>query len=125
MKKLAFICMTALLTAFVSFGGEDPVTSATVEKITVKELLEKYDGNVVFEDGTSLADLDLNATIILGKAGNPCEGIGDPCGAALALAQVEARAAANACCCVITAGVECCDQGQLMAILFIVTPTHC
>lgn len=125
MKKVLFAFVATLMLATVSFAGENPTNATSVQKMTLKELLEKYDGNVKFEDGTSLADLDLNTLIVFGQSANPCDGIGEPCGGALAQAQAAARALANDCCCVITAGVECCDQGTLMAILFIMTPTHC
>ncbi|MFT5779299.1 MAG: hypothetical protein ACI837_002256 [Crocinitomicaceae bacterium] len=54
-------------------------------------------------------------------AGPPCNGE-QQCGAALAQARHQSQLLANTCCCIQINGVECCSQGNLLAILFLVEP---
>lgn len=118
---LAAFASVSLLFSFSTKADEGVI----VETTTIEKLLEEYDGNVMFQDGTSLKDVDLKTEVLLGSTANPCDGE-TVCNAALAKARAELLLQANECCCVVTGGVICCDPktGSQLAILFLVTPTN-
>lgn len=126
MKKVilfAVFCATVSLGALAGGPDEPVVGPVNVETVTltVAELKASYGAeNVEFA-----GELAEDATITLQKQMYPC---GDPnyfpCDGALALAKQQLQQEANACCCNIVYGIECCDPstGSLKAILFLVTP---
>lgn len=120
-----------MFVATLSFGAfaggpDEPIVTAKnveVVTLTISELKAMYGAdNVIFEDGAELMNL---SSVSLQKQMYPC---GDPdffpCGGAFAIAKHDAQQQANACCCVVISGIECCDPstGNLQAILFIALP---
>lgn len=126
MKNLLVLTMFLATVSFGAFAGgpDEPVaTAAEMETVTLTlaELKASYGVDNIEFDGVLAED----ATVTIQKQMYPC---GDPnyfpCDGALALAKQQLQQEANACCCNIVYGIECCDPstGSLKAILFIVTP---
>ncbi|MCR9174273.1 MAG: hypothetical protein NXI10_17380 [bacterium] len=127
MKKMLTLCalFSTLSFGVLAGGPDEPVTTnENVETVTltVEQIKEMYGlENVVFENGA----IEAGATVTLQKQLYPC---GDPnffpCDGALAQARQLLQQQANACCCDLVFGIECCDPstGSLRAILFIVQP---
>lgn len=118
--------MFAALSFGVFAGGPDEPVNAneTTETVTltVEQIKAMYGlDNVVFENGA----IEAGASVTLQKQRYPC---GDPnyfpCDGALAQARQILQQEANACCCDLVYGIECCDPstGNLRAILFLVQP---
>lgn len=128
MKNVILFTLFVATFTFGAFAGgpDEPIVTVKnleVVSLTISELKELYGAdNVVFEDGAEMLDME---TVTLQKQLYPC---GDPnffpCDGAFAIAKHQAQQQANACCCVIISGIECCDPstGNLQAILFIALP---
>jgi hypothetical protein len=100
--------------------NDEANVETTMVTMTLAELKEIYGSENI--DASALGEISDQTMINFSTMSNqPCDGE-QPCGAALAQARHLAQLDANACCCVQIRGVECCDQGNLMAILFIAVP---
>lgn len=127
MKKVILFTMFFATLSFGALAGGPDKPEATVANVemttmTFAELKALYGAENVVIEGAELAD---DASVTIQKQIYPC---GDPnffpCDGALAQARQSVQQQANACCCTLTAGIECCDPstGTLRAILFIVFP---
>lgn len=124
MKKGFLLAMSFACLSFGLFAGEPetPVVTEEVQTVTltVAELKASYGENIEF-DGVLAED----ATVTIEKMLTPCDDLSLlPCGAELAIAKQQLQQEANACCCILIYGVECCDPatGSLYAVLFLVEP---
>lgn len=126
MKKVLLFTMLFATVSFGAMAGGPDEPVATVKNVetvtlTLAELKASYGAENIEFDG----DLAENASITIQKQLYPC---GDPnffpCDGALAIARQQLQQEANACCCNIIYGIECCDPstGSLKAILFLVQP---
>jgi hypothetical protein len=132
MKKLLMIA-TALMLSISANANVDPSTEVTPENaattttqtMTFGELKAIYGAeNIELQGFSEMSDQTLIA--FSKTVASPCGGGLQPCGAALAQARHNAQAQANACCCILYAGVECCDgNGTISSIIFLVDPKGC
>jgi hypothetical protein len=127
--KNAKILTAAVLALFMAIGvfaglnskSENYMPKMELKKMSLEEIQASY-SNVILEEGMSLEDVqDVNMMVME----NPCSGTGfDLCGPAQAQASAAAHQYANACCCVVTYGWECCNpnDGTLNSFLAIAMP---
>lgn len=128
MKKLILTTAVAI-AAFISNGvagdlnkKEVPAEKKQVASVTYtySEMQAKYGNNITLQEGTFSAADEIIFTHMDMSVPN-CTGE-PPCDAAVRSATAKVQHIANQCCCDVKTGVECCTDGGLIAILFIVSP---
>lgn len=124
--RLLIAFLFVFLVSGQLFAGDPPAGfKVEVTTTTVAELKAKFGDNIVLAEGMQL---DETATVIMAKAANPCDAYPefDLCGPVAAEAGRAARAYANACCCEVLYGWECCDPSSgPVSYLAIASPNHC
>ena len=129
MKTKFLFSAVILAFACVVFGfttpGNGETSEVTVRKYTLEELKKMYGENIVLQGNV---DLEALAQVEIVSDANPCAGSGlMPCEGAENQARNRARQMANACCCTVVFGWECCDPhtGSSVAVLFLTQPDNC
>ena len=128
--KAKFLFSAAILAfAFMVFGftnpGGDEKSPVSTREYSLDELKKAYGENIVLMGDVKLEDLK---TVEIMSLSNPCAGSGlMPCEGSENQARNRAQQMANACCCTVAYGWECCDPhtGSSVAVLFLTQPDNC
>lgn len=120
----AILAITCVVFGFTTPGNGEK-NEVTVRKFTLEELKKTYGDNITIQGNVDLESLK---TVEIMSASNPCAGSGlQPCEGAENQARNRAQQLANACCCTVVYGWECCDPhtGASFAALFLTEPNNC
>ena len=120
---LGILFATAMVFSNLSLAnignGDDEIT---VKQYTWAELKQIYGEKIILAEGVVMDDQTI---IFVANSPTPCE---DPtldnCGLAAAKAGIEARKAANECCCPLRYGWVCCDNGATLVVDALMEPNN-
>lgn len=130
MKRTALFGMLALFLAATSCSKSEEIEKAVAptsivvntETVVFGDLVTAFKGNTWIDDAIRPADtdevvyIDMTATPKMG-----CRGA-KPCHKVLDEAAATYVAQANACCCTVIVGLQCCDRGTQINGLFAFVP---